>query len=58
MAFHKITWTSVGADVSALRGFHDIPPILFILIIGLRALILCKNSLLAISLVSLVTELL
>jgi hypothetical protein len=34
-AFNKINRISVGADVSAFRGFHDILPILLISIIGL-----------------------
>ena len=32
MAFDKIIGTSVGADLSALRGFRDILPILFMCI--------------------------
>jgi hypothetical protein len=49
MAFNKIHGISVGAefiahtaDSSALSGFHDIPPILFISLIGLGKVVTCK----------------
>ena len=34
MLMNKLPWTAVGADVSAIGGFHAIPLNLFITIIG------------------------
>ncbi len=36
MAFNKLIAISVGTDLSAFRGIHDIPPILLKAIIGPR----------------------